>query len=233
MLRQEPLHKYPKDRDYDALRRPVGRLKAYANLLLADHGIFRPFYNRPSLVADGMWRSAQPTPGDLKALKDKGFRTIVNLRGPSPKPYYVLESQACRDLGLTLVDFRIRSRDLPYVWQLHDAKRLFEMIEYPALMHCKSGADRAGLMSALYLIIRKGVPVDEAIPHLSLKYYHFRHAKTGILDFMLERYRDDTADAPRPFLNWVEDGYDPEALTRDFHADFWPSLIVDRILRRE
>lgn len=233
MLRQEQAHKYPSERDYDALRQPVGRMKAYASLMLEDHGIFRKFYNRPSRVADEMWRSAQPAPGDLKALKAKGFRTIVNLRGPSPKPFYALEVEACRELGLTLVDFRIRSRDVPYVEQLRDAKKLFDMIAYPALMHCKSGADRAGLMSALYLILQKGAHVDEALGQLSLRYGHFRQAKTGILDFMLERYRDDTATAPQPFLDWVETTYDPESLKREFMTGFWPSLLVDKILRRE
>ena len=34
---------------------------------------------------------------------------------------------------------------------------MFETIEYPAVMHCKSGADRAGIMAALYLILKKEI----------------------------------------------------------------------------
>ena len=30
------------------------------------------------------------------------------------------------------------------------------------LMHCKSGADRAGLMSVLYRHLHEGVPIEEA-----------------------------------------------------------------------
>ena len=41
------------------------------------------------------------------------------------------------------------------------------------VMHCKSGADRAGLMSALYLILNQDVSVDKAKNQLSLKYLHF------------------------------------------------------------
>jgi len=46
---------------------------------------------------------------------------------------------------------------------------LFGTLEYPILMHCKSGADRVGLMSALYLHTRHGVPISEARRQLSLR----------------------------------------------------------------
>ena len=54
------------------------------------------------------------------------------------------------------------------------------------LMHCKSGADRAGLMSVLYRFLHEGVPLKEATQELSLKYGHFRQADTGILDYFFE-----------------------------------------------
>ena len=54
------------------------------------------------------------------------------------------------------------------------------------VMHCKSGADRAGLMSALYLILNQNVSVDKAKNQLSFKYLHLKHAKTGILDAFLK-----------------------------------------------
>ena len=52
-------------------------------------------------------------------------------------------------------------------------------LEYPVLVHCKSGADRAGLFAALFLILREGATVAEAREELSPRYGHFRHAKTG------------------------------------------------------
>ena len=54
------------------------------------------------------------------------------------------------------------------------------------LMHCKSGADRAGLMSVLYRFLHEGVPLKEAKKELSLKYGHIRQAHTGILDYFFE-----------------------------------------------
>ncbi len=41
---------------------------------------------------------------------------------------------------------------------MRDARALFDRIEYPALFHCKSGADRVGLMAALYLFFKEASP---------------------------------------------------------------------------
>ena len=43
---------------------------------------------------------------------------------------------------------------------------------YPLLIHCKSGADRTGLASALYLMIRRGVPPEQAEDAFTLEHGH-------------------------------------------------------------
>jgi protein tyrosine/serine phosphatase len=100
-------------------------------------------------------------------------------------------------------------------------------------MHCKSGADRAGLMSVLYLHFRQGEPIDRALRMLSLRYGHMRQGKTGILDYFFERYLSDGAAKGMTLLEWVDKDYDPEALRAEFHSQWWANLIVDKILRRE
>ena len=42
----------------------------------------------------------------------------------------------------------------------------FDHCQYPLLIHCKAGADRTGLASALYLMMQKDVPPQEAIRSL-------------------------------------------------------------------
>jgi protein tyrosine/serine phosphatase len=100
-------------------------------------------------------------------------------------------------------------------------------------MHCKSGADRVGLMSTLYLIVRENVPVETARKQLSLKYGHIRQANTGILDYVFERYLEDNARSPIPFLEWVAHVYEPIALEHSFAAKRWANMLVDGVLRRE
>jgi protein tyrosine/serine phosphatase len=217
--------------------RPIGgthgRLSAWMNMLLVDHGVFRLAYLNRHRVGRVLWRSAQPAPHQLAAFAAAGVRTVINLRGGREHGSWQLQKEACDRLGLTLVDFVVRSRSAPERETIFAAKRLFDGMATPALIHCKSGADRAGFMAALYLLLHEGRPLAEATRQLHLRYGHFRFAKTGILDAFFERYREEGEAKGIPFLEWVERVYDPEALERGFKARFWSDLLVDRIMRRE
>lgn len=180
-----------------------------------------------------MWRSNQPSPRQIEAhARERGIRTIINLRGASTRGYYLLEREACAANGIALVDFQVFSRDTPTCETILGARDLFASIAYPALMHCKSGADRAGLMAVLYRLVHEGRPLEEALEQLSLKYLHVRHGKTGVLDAVFEAYRAETG-ARKPFLNWVEEDYDRERVKAAFLASFNARLNLDRLLRRE
>lgn len=215
------------------LRRGLARPISYLDMLFVDHGIFRMVYANSHRISDEAWRSAQPAPHHVSRFARAGIRTIVNLRGERQCGSYWLEQKACERHGIKLVNFQIRSRAAPTREELEGAKRLFDEIEYPMLMHCKSGADRAGLMSVLYRFLREGVPLTEAKKELSLRYGHIRQAHTGILDYFFEKYIEDNAVRPMPFFQWVETVYDPDELKRTFHSKGWADRIVDSVLRRE
>lgn len=211
----------------------LGRVRAWANMLLVDHGVFRLLYLNKHRVSERLWRSAQPAPHQISRLKDEGVRTIVNLRGGREHGSWQLQKDICERLGIHLVEFVVRSRGAPDRETLLNAKEFFEAVEYPAVLHCKSGADRAGFVAALYLIVHEGRSVEEALRQLSARYGHFRFSKTGILDAFFERYRSEGEAKGIPFLTWVATIYDPETLERDFRPGFWSNVLVDRIMRRE
>jgi protein tyrosine/serine phosphatase len=215
------------------LRRGLGPTASYLDMLLVDHGIFRMAYANVHRISDRAWRSAQPAPHHIERFARSGIRTIVNLRGERQCGSYWLEQEACVRHGLKLVNFQIRSRAAPTREELAGARRLFQEIEYPILMHCKSGADRAGLMSVLYRFVHEGVPLKEAKKELSLRYGHIRQAHTGILDYFFEKYLEDNAKRPMPFFDWVDNVYDPDELKRTFQSKGWANRIVDSVLRRE
>ena len=211
-----------------------GRAQARHELLWSDHGVLRTRFRNLHAVSEEMWRSNQPSPEQIAAhARQRGIRTVLNLRGISPRGFYLLEREACEDHGLELVDFRVYSRDTPTREMILAARDLFERIEYPALMHCKSGADRAGLMSALYLILRRGADIEVAKAQLSLKYLHVRQGKTGLLDAFFDAYSRFNADTPKPFLDWVTQDYDRDAVKAAFLQDFGVRLHLDRLLGRE
>ncbi len=99
-------------------------------------------------------------------------------------------------------------------------------------MHCKSGADRAGLGAALYLLTQKSSKPEEAAAQLSLRFGHFRQAKTGLLDAFVADYAKFARQGVS-FETWLEEHYDPDALKKKFLAQRWANHIVDHVLRRE
>ena len=214
------------------------RLAAWSNMLLNDHGIFRLAYLNAHKVSaqdatDTLWRSAQPAPHDIANFAKRGVKTIVNLRGGREHGAWPLEREACEDHGIALVDFLLRSREAPGKETLLSAPAFFDSLQYPVLVHCKSGADRAGFYAALYLLIHEKRTLAEAMAQLSIRYGHFRFAKTGILDAFFAMYARDGASKGQDFLDWVEKDYDPARLTAEFRPSFWSDVLVDRIIHRE
>jgi uncharacterized protein (TIGR01244 family) len=217
--------------------RPIGgtwdRIGAWANMLLADHGILRLVYLNRHRVTPNFWRAAQPAPPDIARAAADGVRTVINLRGGREYGSWPLEREACERHGMALVDFVVRSRGAPDRDTILSSRDFFAGLAYPALAHCKSGADRAGFVSALYLLVHEGRPAAEAMGQLNPRYGHFRFAKTGILDAFFERYRQEGEARGIPFMDWVATVYDPEALERDFKPHAFSTFVVDILLRRE
>ena len=211
----------------------TGRKMAYRDLIWGDHGFLRLWFNNHHHIGGGMYRANQPSPKRIAKLAAMGFKTILNLRGESDKGYYLLEREACEHHGITLVDFRMYSRDTPKKKSLYALKELFETIEYPALMHCKSGADRTGIAGVLYKHFHLGEPIEQAIEQLKLKYLHMSAGKTGMLDFFFEDYLDYSKTDDMSFMEWIDQIYDPADVKSRFMSGWIGNIWSEKILRRE
>ena len=213
---------------------PWVRLFAYIDMIFVDHGFLRPFYNKPYELAPGVWRSNQPSPRMLRKLKRNiGLKTVLNFRGDESTGYFALEQEACHKAGIQLVTRRLYSRNFPDIAVVKQLIADFATLPKPILMHCKSGADRAGLGAALYLIIQEQQPVELALNQLSLKFLHIKQAKTGLLDFMLETYAQAQANTGIEFVDWLEQEFDATQLKAQFQVKGWARILVDLVLRRE
>lgn len=204
------------------------RLRAWIDMLLADNGIVRLAYPNLHRVADGVWRSGQPTPGRLRAFARRGGRAVVSLRAGRGFGSLPLELEACRDAGLSFHNLPLRARTLPSRDDIRAAVRLFEAVERPVLLHCQSGADRAGFAAALYLMLAENRPVAEACRQLALGYGHLRLGRAGVLDAFFDAYARDTATGPMPLAEWVETCYDPERIAAGFGATPLTTRITGR-----
>lgn len=209
------------------------RTYAWLDLLFVDHGVLRLFYANRHRVSDRLWRSAQPTPGDLRREKQRGIRTILCIRGGFDFRPWALEEEACRKLGLDLHRVSIRARAAPDKRHLLELIDLLSSVEYPALVHCKSGADRSGFVAAIYLLAIERRGVDEALAQLRLRYGYLRSSRAGILREVIKAYRDEGAARGLDFRQWVATEYDRHAVIKRFRPRRFVSAITDQILRRE
>jgi protein tyrosine/serine phosphatase len=215
------------------LSTPAGRFTTYADFLWNDHAYLRLGFQNAHWISDELVRTNQPWPHQLAAWKAKGVKTVINLRGGAGSAQD-LEREACERLDLALVTFRAGSREAPDRETVLGAQKLFETIAYPALMHCKSGADRAGVMSVLYMHFRRGQPIREAVRQLGLKYLHWPRGQTGVLDYTFETYLEAGEPAGMSFLEWVlSPHYDPEQLKAEYRRRRPRASVVEALLRRE
>lgn len=212
----------------------AGRRRARREMFWGDHGFLRARFSNLHRISPEMWRSNQPSPQQIAAhQRERGVQTIINLRGESARGYYLLEKEACAQLGIKLIDYQVFSRDTPTREAVLGARDLFAELDYPALMHCKSGADRAGMMSVLYMIARQKQPVSVALSQLSFRYLHVKHGKTGMLDAFFEAAIEAGADAPDNFFAWIDGAYDRVAVKAAFLKRTGRRVELDRLLGRE
>ena len=216
------------------LTTPRGRFATYWRHFWHDHAYTRLHSSRAHWLSDEMVRANQPWPFQVKAWADRGIRTIVNLR-VGVDAHHLLEQEACDRYGIKQVRFVVTALEAPSRDQVLGAKPLFEELEYPAMMHCKSGSDRAGMMSVLYMHFRQKQPISEAIRQLDFfKFGHMRLFPEGVLDQCFETYLKDFEPLGVSFEDWVKSpAYDPAAIKQAFRAQRWRTFLANKRLRRD
>jgi protein tyrosine/serine phosphatase len=195
---------------------PGQRRRAFWAYQLMDHAILRHLWTNFDQIAPGVYRSNQPSHARLVRYRRMGIRTVLYLRASSEKWAFHFERESLAALGMTMTSVPLHSRSAPTREAVQALIAAFRSIEKPFLMHCKSGADRAGLASAIYLMVMKGQDVARARRMLSLRYVHLRFTKTGVLDMMLDHYATRNAASPISFEDWIDREYDAAALQAAF-----------------
>lgn len=216
------------------LTTPAGRRAALVNSLLVDHAILRQGWRNWGVVRPGrLYRSNHPSPWQLRdAARRLGLRTVINLRGERVDcgSDALSRAEAAR-LGLAHVDAPFESRGAPHRDRLLRLAGIFADMAEPALIHCKSGADRTGLAAGVFLLLG-GATSTDALAQLHWRHGHVSASRTGILDAFFRLYARD-AEGRVPFLDWVRDEYDEDGLRAAFRSRPWADRLVDGVLRRE
>lgn len=130
--------------------------------------------NFHAVVPGELYRSAQPTAALIAEYREGyAIKTIINLRGDNTgSGWYDSEVAEARTLGIAHVDFRMSARREMTTAQFDQLMDVFHKAEKPILVHCNSGADRSGLVSALYVAAIAKLGEEAAEDQISFRYGH-------------------------------------------------------------
>lgn len=139
------------------------------------------------VVQEGaVYRSNTLAPAHLAdVLATEHIRTVLNLRGANTgEEWYQKETDVLNRAGVQLINVPLKSSEEPSDALLSQLVTALKEAPRPLLIHCKAGADRTGLASALYELLVVGKPADVAAGQLSFWYGHFPWltSDTGAMD---------------------------------------------------
>ena len=128
-------------------------------------------------VSGTLYRSEQPTADGMKNLKAMGIKTILSLRE------FHSDKDLIGDTGLTYECIPMSA------WhpEVADAVQFLRIVtdpkNAPVLVHCQHGADRTGLMCAIYRVAVQGWTKDDAIREMQIGGYGFHAIWFNIVDW--------------------------------------------------
>ncbi|HZW34628.1 MAG TPA: tyrosine-protein phosphatase [Isosphaeraceae bacterium] len=191
---------------------------------LALCGVFRrPWFQGNLGIVDAgrVIRSAQPTTRLPEWIRTHQLRAILNLRGGSPADWwYTAEVRAAEAGHVAFYDLPLSATRRPSRRELLRLIDTLNSCPYPLLIHCKSGADRTGLVTAIYLMIQRGQSPERAKQAFALEHGHIPLGGTEHLHEPIDEYAAWLAarrlpHTPERFRDWVKSHYEPSDCSPD------------------
>ncbi|MFO0850236.1 MAG: tyrosine-protein phosphatase [Gemmataceae bacterium] len=172
--------------------------------------------NRHTVVPGKVYRCAQPSgPALAELIEARQIKTILNLRGVSrDADWYLAESRAAHAANISQEDVTLSAYLLPPPAELRRLVEVLDHTEYPVLIHCKQGADRTGLASAIVVLLSPDGTLADARRQLWPTYGHISLGRTYAMDEFLDRYEGWLVSVSQPhtperFRHWVDAVYVP------------------------
>ena len=132
-------------------------------------------------VTPVLYRSAKLDSSDVAQLQALGVKTVISLRS-FHSDTQVLEGSGIRAVRIPINTWAIRDR---HVIETMRSIRSAEQ-QGPVLLHCLHGADRTGMMAAMYRMLYQGWPREKAIDELKNGGYGY-HAVWKNIESYLKR----------------------------------------------
>lgn len=124
-------------------------------------------------VDEGIYRCEQPDSNGFKNLEDLGVKSVLNLRNKHSDSLFLIDSQLnCFKVNMEAKD--INDEDII------SALKILKEAPKPIVVHCKHGADRTGVVIAMYRIIFQNWTKERAIAELKYGGFGFHEALANI-----------------------------------------------------
>jgi protein tyrosine/serine phosphatase len=107
-------------------------------------------------VSDGLYRGEQPDKEGFAQLKKLGIKTIINLRT------FNSDRGELDGLGLQYAHIHCKAWNPEDEDVIKFMKIVQDKNNQPVFVHCQHGADRTGMMVAVYRMVEQGWTIDEA-----------------------------------------------------------------------
>jgi protein tyrosine phosphatase (PTP) superfamily phosphohydrolase (DUF442 family) len=126
--------------------------------------------NNFHVVSPGLvYRSGQLGNDALaRVIQENGIKSILNLRGAYADEWYNAETNMAQHLGVQHFDYELDAGRELKDEEMDQILAVIASAPKPILIHCKSGADRTGLVGALYLYSVEGKSSNMAGRELSV-----------------------------------------------------------------
>jgi protein tyrosine/serine phosphatase len=149
-------------------------------------------------VNDALYRGGQPKPGGWELLRQLGIKTVINLRDADTKAEVEEEDVLSAGLQYFNVPFarwgRPEDRDMAQVLSI-----INDPANQPVFVHCQHGADRTGVVIAVYRVSHDGWTSHRARDEA--KRFGLKPWQLGMKDYIQDYEKRKTTSPTVPETN--------------------------------
>ena len=139
-----------------------------------------------------VYRGAQPKSGGLELLRQLGIKTVVNLRDDDARAKQ--EEAEARKAGFQYFNFPFERLGRPHDKDLEQVLSIINnRSNQPVFVHCQHGADRTGVVIAVYRMTHDGWTSEQATAEA--KRYGLKPWQLGMKDYIHDFYQRHTTPA--------------------------------------
>lgn len=130
-------------------------------------------------VSQDLYRGAQPTAAGVRQLKDMGIKTIINLRS------FHSDKDEIGDVEIGYEHINMEAWHPEEEEIVRFLKIVTDKQKSPVFVHCQYGADRTGLICAIYRVAVCGWPKESAVDEMVYGGFGFHPVWKNLRDYLM------------------------------------------------